>query len=983
MHLMESPENDAEPRTIRHGTASMGRSASMPLLNADSIFSQRQRALHELIWMESQGQPAQYVHPMEVKSGSQTRPFANFLQESIADGPYGIPQTQLCNFISHGPPSSNDKLSLSNSEFSSASRVHETVASVDFFNNVTCPAQRFEANHPFSQAGSVAERKISRPTSVQCPPGFGSVANVVDRSSTPVYGSSMKKSSSLNALENFVSSLTRTNDHPSLIDVNEVPSITQDTVLSGARPWHSMPRSKSVGCFGAEQFSSKGIASNRVSSNATSAGQASTMFPCPSNDILSGGFTERNENSGRLSFVETSDIGRAGNGSGCQLPTSGTSPSNGIFKDVAMLNRSLSDGNCDRSSFMRHPESTLFPQQHEQLRTIPEVSSDDEALGGQESMVVRSPTFKDSSNLVESPINKNFRGFSVGNTLFTQQREQMRSIPEGVSDGAEQQPNVVEPQKLNAFDHKPFALRTSLTIAKKCAVESGCAQEWGLPQVGSVELQDTTYLLALARQKRLELQELEDALLSQLVESKLQSPSFPGVSSPLPTKTHQQITSGTVCRFYNSGKCNKGDSCSFLHLKRNATAGALGAHKSSASRTQNPRMLNMVVDGMKSGCTDGNLLCSGLDTGTMLMNNHHIPVVENSCTSPSEIAATSSHQILNYRQGLLKNLDDLEGHMCMAAKDPQLCRILQAKLVQGNPKDVEKLFEEIMKANVVELAMDPYANYLVQKLVEVSSSAQYNSMFQQFLQTDSLVTMSLNAHGTRVVQKIIVRVADTPNQRRLMISSLHRDTMRLSKDPCGSHVVQKCLQHLRHEDCLQCLYDAIISNSEEIASDQHGCLVLQRCLEFGSRYQTKQLIDAISANAVGLSQHPFGNYVVQHIFHLNLPWASKMVIFQLKGKFAELAMQKCSSNVVEKCLKVADEEDQAGIVKELMEPSVFYMLLDHPFANYVIQSALEVTQGSLHTSLVQAILPCVPELRNSTYGKRIISCSYLLDLLPS
>ena len=50
-------------------------------------------------------------------------------------------------------------------------------------------------------------------------------------------------------------------------------------------------------------------------------------------------------------------------------------------------------------------------------------------------------------------------------------------------------------------------------------------------------------------------------------------------------------------------------------------------------------------------------------------------------------------------------------------------------------------------------------------------------------------------------------------------------------------------------------------------------------------------------------------------------------------------MQKCSSNVVEKCLKEAREPKRAKIIHELInEPKLPHILVDQ-FGNYVIQTA--------------------------------------------
>lgn len=51
-------------------------------------------------------------------------------------------------------------------------------------------------------------------------------------------------------------------------------------------------------------------------------------------------------------------------------------------------------------------------------------------------------------------------------------------------------------------------------------------------------------------------------------------------------------------------------------------------------------------------------------------------------------------------------------------------------------------------------------------------------------------------------------------------------------------------------------------------------------------------------------QDPFGNYVVQYVLELGDASASGAVMRGLAGHWPNLAQQKFSSNVVEKCLKL-------------------------------------------------------------------------------
>jgi hypothetical protein len=93
----------------------------------------------------------------------------------------------------------------------------------------------------------------------------------------------------------------------------------------------------------------------------------------------------------------------------------------------------------------------------------------------------------------------------------------------------------------------------------------------------------------------------------------------------------------------------------------------------------------------------------------------------------------------------------------------------------------------------------------------------------------------------------------------------------------------------------------------------------------------------------------------------------------LTGHYAELSMQKFASNVVEKCLKLSGvDEARQDVIREIVASPLLPRLLQDSYANYVVQSALTVSHGEVHTSLVEAIKPFMTALRGTPHGKRIL-----------
>ncbi|GAV86251.1 PUF domain-containing protein [Cephalotus follicularis] len=387
---------------------------------------------------------------------------------------------------------------------------------------------------------------------------------------------------------------------------------------------------------------------------------------------------------------------------------------------------------------------------------------------------------------------------------------------------------------------------------------------------------------------------------------------------------------------------------------------------------------------VKFGSIGGNEMRTHLTrTGKVLPNGrlHHSLCTSNSgCFQLDSLS--SSPDTTHFKSSDSKSLpqkynslDEVTGRIYLMGKDQHGCRFLQRKFSEGTREDVEKIFTEIID-HIVELMTDPFGNYLVQKLLEVCNDEQRMQILQAItIKAGDLVEISCDMHGTRAVQKVIETLT-TPEQFSIVVSSLKPGIVTLIKNMNGNHVAQRCLQYLMPEYS-KFLFEAATTYCVELATDRHGCCVLQKCLSYSEGEQRRRLVRQITSNALILCQDPFGNYVVQFVFELRLPWAMVDILDQLEGNYGDLSMQKYSSNVVEKCLKYAGEERRSGIIQELINNAHLDQVMQDPYGNYVIQAALQQSKGALHTALVDAIRPHVPVLRTSPYGKKVLSSNGL------
>ncbi|EJT71478.1 RNA-binding protein [Gaeumannomyces tritici R3-111a-1] len=312
------------------------------------------------------------------------------------------------------------------------------------------------------------------------------------------------------------------------------------------------------------------------------------------------------------------------------------------------------------------------------------------------------------------------------------------------------------------------------------------------------------------------------------------------------------------------------------------------------------------------------------------------------------------------------SLEQVGGTIYELCKDQHGCRYLQKQLENRQPEHVHMIWLETNQ-HVVELMTDPFGNYLCQKLLEYCNEEERTVLIQNASQ--DMVRIALNQHGTRALQKMIEFI-NTDEQVQIIIESLRNRVVELIQDLNGNHVIQKCLNKL---NCTQSqfIFDAVGKSAIDVGTHRHGCCVLQRCIDHASGDQKVWLIQRITEHAVALVQDPFGNYVVQYIIDLNEPSFTEPLVGMFRGRISALSRHKFSSNVIEKCLRCAQDGSKDMIAEEILAPGEIERLLRDSFANYVIQTALEYSTHYTKHRLVDAIRPILPNIRATPYGRRI------------
>ncbi|CAR23341.1 Mpt5p [Lachancea thermotolerans CBS 6340] len=324
-------------------------------------------------------------------------------------------------------------------------------------------------------------------------------------------------------------------------------------------------------------------------------------------------------------------------------------------------------------------------------------------------------------------------------------------------------------------------------------------------------------------------------------------------------------------------------------------------------------------------------------------------------------------------------LDELD--YVKVATDQFGCRFLQKKL--ENPQEccaVRDLMYRHIKPYFLDLILDPFGNYLIQKLCEYLTTDQKTQLVESIY--PHVFQISINQYGTRSLQKVIDTV-DTDAQVDLIISGFGQNftsieqVVVLINDLNGNHVVQKCIFKFPPSK-FGFIIDAIVDNNNivKISTHKHGCCVLQKLLSVCTLQQIFKISVKIVQFLRSLINDQFGNYIIQFLLDIKeLDFYLLGEIYdKLSGELCQLSCLKFSSNVVEKFIKKlftilklalsaapparnsAVSEDVVAIAMKILLNVIdvftvnLNILIRDNYGNYALQTLLDVKN---YTKLLQ------------------------------
>ncbi|KAL6937589.1 hypothetical protein ACO0RG_004100 [Hanseniaspora osmophila] len=420
-----------------------------------------------------------------------------------------------------------------------------------------------------------------------------------------------------------------------------------------------------------------------------------------------------------------------------------------------------------------------------------------------------------------------------------------------------------------------------------------------------------------------------------------------GFNSQLNNKHHQKAASLDMGRFlYQSTNPSSSTTFSHNNANMNSNLGYPLADSTQVS-TRQPSVSNTPNSTNSSSFsnTRNNTHSHNRLRSLPLINESELHSLQNQhSTATGATAVTTNHtkaQQNSANANQLVNTNDLnqvpleELDFLKLSTDQYGCRFLQKKL---EIPAVSDQFRDLIFFNTqdhfLELIIDPFGNYLIQKLCDYITTDQKTTLLKKIYK--NLYQISINQYGTRSLQKIIDCICSTSNStngnakdnasqqnnHQEVITKLINFMMMgfnpiygnisikqiidLTNDLNGNHVVQKCIfkfPPLYYDFII----DSIIDNDNivKVSTHKHGCCVLQKLLSSCTIQQIFKISIKILEYSPNLINDQFGNYILQFLFEiddLNF-YVLNEFYNKLQENLVQLSCLKFSSNVVEKFLK--------------------------------------------------------------------------------
>ncbi|CAD8148796.1 unnamed protein product [Paramecium octaurelia] len=319
-------------------------------------------------------------------------------------------------------------------------------------------------------------------------------------------------------------------------------------------------------------------------------------------------------------------------------------------------------------------------------------------------------------------------------------------------------------------------------------------------------------------------------------------------------------------------------------------------------------------------------------------------------------------QIDNFKPSLLEAFQVDMSSYITHEKLTKNSRRMQYEYENAKPKEREYVFQTFILNYIVNLSLDKYMHYILEKIIEVGPPKYRNIILDQIF--NSINKLITDLYACKVMQKGLEIMAqfpqDSQNQFQKYLNFIIEDNNFMKKlytHKIANQIFQKSLEVFDGKSLHSLLLnlDKYILNINqkqiELSTDQYGCLIVNKIIEILPKQidqNSKQVANSIIMRAIEnsscLVRRQYANYIIQQILERGQECHKRKLLDEnLIKDFVSMSMDKYGSNVAEKAIIYSGPQWRQKLWEEEVAVSEesFRKLVNDQFANYPIQRLYE------------------------------------------
>ena len=346
----------------------------------------------------------------------------------------------------------------------------------------------------------------------------------------------------------------------------------------------------------------------------------------------------------------------------------------------------------------------------------------------------------------------------------------------------------------------------------------------------------------------------------------------------------------------------------------------------------------------------------------------HIPPISKNENKKNKKRNKKENQDENNIVKKMLNMSDYS--LCNFLKNQKDSREAQNVLTSMKENEVDILINKL-KNYISDVTIDKYGNYFTQKLIQICVPSQRLKIIQNI--NSRFVEVANNSFGTHPLQSLM-EIINMPEEKNLILKYILGNEIILSFDTKGTHILQKYISNTKDEDRNE-LNKNIVNLIDKLIIDVSGvCVLIKLIKHTKDKILLEKIANYITNNEpLFFIQHPYANYAVQILIMnpIALPFCNR-IIDTIVNNYLSLSMQKFSSNVVENCIKYADEKSVKKIYNQIIDQEKIESLLNNNYGNYVLEKLIERLNREDKIKLAKKI---------EKYGKNKILANCLKNII--